>query len=170
MTDEAEQSIPSRGSLLEAHMKAQVTEDAAGLHFEIKDDGSAEYQKAAQLTREANDREERGCEAMRDSQEPLAWARLSDRGVEAVYLLEAVAKDKANAFGGEVVALYAGEKRFDAKRASVGQLLDRIKRFIDQTDPWTSQVVDKDYKINTPESRNARKALTELRKRLAGLI
>ena len=28
-------------------MKAQVTEDAAGLHFEIKDDGSAEYQKAA---------------------------------------------------------------------------------------------------------------------------
>jgi hypothetical protein len=28
-------------------MKAQTTEDAAGLHFEIKDDGSAEYQKAA---------------------------------------------------------------------------------------------------------------------------
>ncbi len=28
-------------------MKAQVTEDAAGLHFEIKDDGSAEYQKSA---------------------------------------------------------------------------------------------------------------------------
>jgi hypothetical protein len=28
-------------------MKAQVTEDAAGLHFEIKDDGSAEYKKAA---------------------------------------------------------------------------------------------------------------------------
>ena len=36
-------------------LKAKVTEDAAGLHFEIKDDGSAEYQKAAQLTREANE-------------------------------------------------------------------------------------------------------------------
>ncbi|NBW23381.1 MAG: hypothetical protein EBR82_87100 [Caulobacteraceae bacterium] len=69
----------------------------------------------------------------------------------------------------DVVPLVCGERRFDAKRASVGQLLDRIKRFIDQTDPWTSQVVDKDYKINTPESRDARKALAELRKRLAGL-
>jgi hypothetical protein len=150
-------------------MKAQVTEDAAGLHFEIKDDGSAEYRKAAQLTQEVNEREERAREAMLDSQEPIAWAILSDRGVESVFLLEAVAKDKANAFGGDVVALYAVERRFNAKCASVGQLLDRIKRFIDQTDPWTSQVVDRDYKINTPESRNARKALTELRKRLAGL-
>jgi hypothetical protein len=106
---------------------------------------------------------------MLGSQEPVAWARLSDRGVESVYLLEAVAKDKANAFGGEVVALYAGERRFDEKSAGVGELLDKIKRFIDQTDPWTSQVVDRNYKINTPESRNARQALAELRKRLAGL-
>jgi hypothetical protein len=54
-------------------MKAQVTENAAGLHFEIKDDGSAEYKKAAQLTREANKREDRGCEAMGGSR-PVAWA------------------------------------------------------------------------------------------------
>jgi len=60
--------------LTEAHMKAQVTENAAGLHFEIKDDGSAEYHKAAQLTREVNEREDRGCKAMRDSREPIAWA------------------------------------------------------------------------------------------------
>jgi len=46
-------------------MKAQVTEDAAGLRFEIKDDGSAEYQKAAQLTREVSEREEHGREKMR---------------------------------------------------------------------------------------------------------
>jgi hypothetical protein len=46
-------------------MKAQVTEDAAGLHFEIKDDGSAEYKKAAQLTREANEREQNDYEAVR---------------------------------------------------------------------------------------------------------
>jgi hypothetical protein len=46
-------------------MKAQVTEDAAGLHFEIKDDGSAEYQKAAQVTMEASEREQKGYEAVR---------------------------------------------------------------------------------------------------------
>jgi hypothetical protein len=55
-------------------MKAEVTRDDAGIHFEIKDDGSAEYQKAAQLTREVNEREDRGCKAMRDLREPLAWA------------------------------------------------------------------------------------------------
>jgi len=50
-------------------MKAQVTEDAAGLHFEIKDDGSAEYQKAAQLTKEVEERERRGREALREMAE-----------------------------------------------------------------------------------------------------
>lgn len=46
-------------------MKAKVTQDETGIQWEIKDDGSAEYQKAAQLTREANEREERGREAIR---------------------------------------------------------------------------------------------------------
>ena len=40
-------------------MKAKVTQDETGIQWEIKDDGSAEYQKAAQLTREANERGER---------------------------------------------------------------------------------------------------------------
>lgn len=46
-------------------MKANVTQDETGIQWEIKDDGSAEYQKAAQLTRQATEREERGREAMR---------------------------------------------------------------------------------------------------------
>jgi hypothetical protein len=45
-------------------MKANVTHDETGIQWEIKDDGSAEYQKAAQLTREANEREKRGREEM----------------------------------------------------------------------------------------------------------
>jgi hypothetical protein len=65
-------------------MKATVTEDAAGLRFEIKDDGSAEYARAAGLTREANEREQRGLEAVRQMSatsagshgEPVAWAVL----------------------------------------------------------------------------------------------
>jgi len=46
-------------------MKTEVIRDDAGIHFEIKDDGSAEYQKAAQLTRDVNEREARSREAMR---------------------------------------------------------------------------------------------------------
>jgi hypothetical protein len=46
-------------------MKAEVTRDDAGIHFEIKDDGSAEYQKAADAVRAANDRERRFYEALR---------------------------------------------------------------------------------------------------------
>ena len=46
-------------------MKANVKQDETGIQWEINDDGSAEYQKAAQVTREANEREERSREAMR---------------------------------------------------------------------------------------------------------
>ncbi|NBW22899.1 MAG: hypothetical protein EBR82_84640 [Caulobacteraceae bacterium] len=67
MSDEVdEMSAASRGSLLEAPMKAKVTQDENGIQWEIKDDVSPEYQKAAQLTREANEREERGREALRE--------------------------------------------------------------------------------------------------------
>ena len=45
-------------------MKAQVTQDNNGIQWEIKDDGSAEYRKAAQLTKEANERERKGFEAL----------------------------------------------------------------------------------------------------------
>ena len=44
-------------------MKAKVTQDETGIQWEIKDDGSAEYQKAAQLTREANERARGACPA-----------------------------------------------------------------------------------------------------------
>ncbi len=47
-------------------MKAKVTQDENGIQWEIKDDGSVEYQKAAQLTREANEREEKWLEALRE--------------------------------------------------------------------------------------------------------
>ena len=118
---------------------------------------------------------------MLGSQEPVAWAVKTAFACLGIYETENEAITFADSLSykdgpdrvlryAEVVPLYAGERRFNAKAASVGDLLDRIKRFIDQTDPWTSQVVDRDYKINTPESRNARKALTELRKRLTGLI
>ena len=117
---------------------------------------------------------------MLGSQEPVAWAVMFTReAAEATAMnggsrIWRVTSDREEAerlsMGAmDVVPLVFGERRFDAKAASVGELLGRIKRFIDQTDPWTSQTVDKDYKINTPESRDARKALTELRKRLAGL-
>jgi len=46
-------------------MKASVKQDETGIQWEIKDDGSAEYQKAAQLTREVNERQEHSREAMR---------------------------------------------------------------------------------------------------------
>lgn len=46
-------------------MKANVKQEETGIQWEIKDDGSAEYQKAARLTREANEREERSRQAMR---------------------------------------------------------------------------------------------------------
>jgi exonuclease I len=59
-------SAASRGSLLEASMKAKVTQDETGIQWEIKDDGSAEYQKAAQLTKEANQRERKWFEALRE--------------------------------------------------------------------------------------------------------
>jgi hypothetical protein len=120
------------------------------------------------------------CGVSEAKQEPVAWAVKTASACLGIYETESEAITFADSLSykdgadrvvryAEVVPLYAGEKRFDAKSASVSDLLDRIKRFIDQTDPWASQVVDRDYKINTPESRNARKALTELRKRLAGL-
>jgi hypothetical protein len=46
-------------------MKATVTEDASGIRFEIQDDGSVEYKKAADAVRAANDRERRFYEALR---------------------------------------------------------------------------------------------------------
>jgi hypothetical protein len=149
-------------------MKAEVTRDDAGIHFEIKDDGSAEYQKAWNIVKDANAREQESREAMSGMSldEPVAWAVINDRGVESVQILEAVAADRARHFGGEVVPLYSHGVRFIAARESIGGLLNAIKRFIDQTDPWVSQFVNRGYKVNTPEARDARRALRELRKRL----
>jgi hypothetical protein len=149
-------------------MKAEFTSDDAGIYFEIKDDGSAEYQKAWNIVKDANAREQESRQAMSGMSldEPVAWAVITDRGVDSVNILEAVAADRAIHFGGEVVPLYSHGRRFVAARESIGGLLNAIKRFIDQTDPWVSQFVDRDYKINTPEARNARMALRELRKRL----
>jgi len=64
-------------------MKTEVIRDASGIYFEIKDDGSAEYQKAAQLTRDVNEREERSREAMRalwcgEYGPPTHWMPLPD--------------------------------------------------------------------------------------------
>ena len=48
-------------------MKAEVTrDDDAGIYFEIKDDGSAEYQKAWNIVKDANAREQKSREAMRE--------------------------------------------------------------------------------------------------------
>jgi len=116
----------------------------------------------------ANAREQESGEAMSGMSldEPVAWAVINDRGVESVQILEAVAADRARHFGGEVVPLYSHGVRFIAARESIGGLLNAIKRFIDQTDPWVSQFVNRGYKVNTPEARDARRALRELRKRL----
>ena len=54
-------------------------------------------------------------------------------------------------------------------RENIGSLLDAIGRFIDQTDPWLGGGSDRNHKVNTPESTNARRAFAELRKRLAGI-
>jgi hypothetical protein len=54
-------------------------------------------------------------------------------------------------------------------RESIGSLLDAIGRFIDQTDPWMGGGSDRNHKVNTPESTDARRAFAELRKRLAGI-
>jgi len=45
-------------------MKAEVTKDDNGIHFEIKDDGSAEYQKAWNIVKDANAKEEEFRKAM----------------------------------------------------------------------------------------------------------
>jgi hypothetical protein len=149
-------------------MKAEVTRDENGIHFEIKDDGSAEYQKAWNIVKDANAKEQESRQAMSGMSldEPVAWAVITDRGVDSVNILEAVAADRAMICGGEAVPLYSHGRRFIAARESISGLLNTIKRFIDQTDPWVSQVVDGGYKINTPEARDARRALRELRKRL----
>ena len=39
-------------------MKVEVTRDENGIHFEIKDDGSAEYQKAWNIVKDANAKEQ----------------------------------------------------------------------------------------------------------------
>jgi hypothetical protein len=65
-------------------MKANVTQDENGIQWEIKNDGSAEYARAEGLTREANEREQRWLEAVREMSatsagshgEPVAWAVL----------------------------------------------------------------------------------------------
>jgi hypothetical protein len=149
-------------------MKATLTEDASGIRFEIQDDGSVEYQKAWNIVKDANAKEEESRQAMSGMSldKPVAWAVMTDSGLESVNISEAVAADRAMLCGGEAVPLYSRGRPFIAARESIGGLLNAIKRFIDQTDPWVSQVVDRDYKIITPESRNARMAFAELCKRL----
>lgn len=100
--------------------------------------------------------------------DPVAWAVVSPRAIESVCILQAVADDWASHHGGEVIPLFAKDKHFQPQAESDAGLLDAIQAFIDQTDPCLSQVADREYKIDTPEQRNARRALKELKKRTKG--
>lgn len=97
--------------------------------------------------------------------DPMAWAVVSRRGVESVCILQAVADDQASRHGGEVIPLFAKDKHFQPQAESDSGLLNAVQAFIDQTDPWLSQVADREHKVHTPEQRNARRALQELRRR-----
>lgn len=99
--------------------------------------------------------------------EPSAWAVVTAKGLANVCLLQAVANDWASHHGGEVIPLFAKDKDFCPAQETTPRLLEAIQDFIDQTDPWLRQITDGQYKIHTPEHRNARRALKELRKRLA---
>ena len=100
------------------------------------------------------------------SVEPVAWAVITEDGLANVCMLQAVAKNWASNNGGEVIPLFAKDKNFSPQTASNAQLLDAIQMLVDQTDPWLSQAVDREFKIHTPEQRNARRAVKELKKRL----
>lgn len=100
------------------------------------------------------------------SVEPVAWAVINEREVANVCILQAVANSFASHHGGQVIPLFAKDKNFNPQNASIAQLLDAIQALIDQTDPWLSQVADRELKIHTPEQRNARRALKELKRRM----
>lgn len=68
-------------------MQAKVTQDETGIQWEIKDDGSAEYQKAAQLTRQATEREERGRDAMRQPRGAFMHFVQGDEAALAIIVL-----------------------------------------------------------------------------------
>ena len=98
--------------------------------------------------------------------EPVAWAVVTERGLANVCRLQAVANNRAIHCGGEVIPLFAKDKNFSPQAASNAQLLAAIQALVDQTDPWLSQTTDREYKIHTPEHRNARRAVRELKRRL----
>lgn len=97
--------------------------------------------------------------------EPAAWAVIGPHGIDDVCLVADVANYRASKCGGEVIPLFAKDKHFSPEAESNARLLDAIQAFVDQTDPWLSQVSDREHKVHTPEQRNARRALKELRRR-----
>ena len=99
--------------------------------------------------------------------DPVAWAVVTEKGLANVCILQAVANDWASHHGGEVIPLFAKDKNFSPQAASNAELLNAIQSLVDQTDPWLSQVENREYKIHTPEHRNARRAVKELKSRLA---
>lgn len=98
--------------------------------------------------------------------DPVAWAVVSQRGVRDVCILQAVADHLARHHGCKVIPLFAQNNHFQPQAESDAGLLNAIQAFIDQTDPWLSQVADREHKVHTPEQKNARRALKELRRRL----
>ena len=97
--------------------------------------------------------------------EPAAWAVIGPHGIDDVCLVADVAHYRASKCGGEVIPLFAKDKHFQPQAESDAGLLNAVQAFIDQTDPWLSQVADREHKVHTPEQRTARRALKELRRR-----
>lgn len=105
--------------------------------------------------------------------EALAWAVYADEfgdGVPVISADEESASRLAHKCSGTVVPLFAAAKKFVPANESNLGLIEAIQVFIDQTDPWKSQVADAKHKVHSIEHGNARRALCELKKRLLALL
>ena len=69
-----------------------------------------------------------------NTQGPIAWAVITDRGVESVYNLEAVAMDRAAYCGGDVIPLYRSPALTDAERDAVRESIDFFQIDCDDSD------------------------------------